>query len=51
MNKEHVEQEMVSLAEAWAAAELHGDIAFLENILADDFIGIGPLGFLLTRQE
>ena len=51
MNREHTEQEMVRLADTWATAELRGDTAFLENLLADDFIGIGPLGFLLTRQE
>src|SRR5436309_6735553 len=51
MNREHVEQEIVRMADAWATAELRGDTAFLENILADDFVGIGPLGFMLTRQE
>jgi ketosteroid isomerase-like protein len=51
MNKEHAAQEVVRLADAWATAELRGDSAFLESILADDFIGVGPLGFLLTRQE
>jgi Domain of unknown function (DUF4440) len=51
MNKEHVAQEVMGLADAWATAELRGDTAFLENLMADDFIGIGPLGFLLTKQE
>ncbi len=51
MNREHAEQEVVRLADAWATAELRGDTAFLANLLVDDFIGIGPLGFLLTRQE
>jgi hypothetical protein len=51
MNKEHAAQEVVRLADAWATAELHGNTAFLENLLANDFIGVGPLGFLLTRQE
>ncbi len=51
MNREHAEQEVVRLADVWATAELRGDTAFLGNILADDFVGIGPLGFMLTKQE
>ena len=51
MNREHTEQEVMRLADTWATAELRGDTAFLANLLVDDFIGIGPLGFLLTRQE
>jgi hypothetical protein len=51
MNNEHTEQEVMQLAGAWSNAELHGDTAVLEKTLADDFIGIGPLGFMLTKQE
>lgn len=51
MNKEPTEQEIRSLADAWVAAELRGDRAFLESVLTDDFVGVGPLGFLLSKQE
>ena len=34
----------------WTTAERHQDIAALEDKLTDDFLGVGPLGFILPRQ-
>jgi ketosteroid isomerase-like protein len=44
-------QNVTTLGEDWAGAELRGDTAFLAEILADDFVGVGPRGFTLTREQ
>lgn len=51
VDREHVEREVTSLADVWIAAELRGDTALLEQTLADDFVAVGPLGFMLTKRE
>lgn len=47
----NTEPQLKQLAEQWAAAEQSADTAAIERTLADDFVGIGPLGFLLSKQE
>ena len=35
----------------WAAAEQQNDAGLLDGLLAEDFAGVGPLGFVLTREQ
>lgn len=40
-----------ALQDEFDRAELHADAETLERLLADDFLSIGPRGFLLDKEE
>lgn len=46
-----MEEQVKELGHAWAAAELRGDAEALGSLLADDFICVGPLGFVLDKEQ
>ena len=37
------------ILERWTDAERRGDADRMDGLLADDFVGIGPVGFVLDR--
>lgn len=43
--------DVLDLVRRWAAAEERGDSDGLDAVLADDFAGVGPLGFVLDRDQ
>jgi len=44
-------EEILDLGQRWADAERRADATALDTLLADDFVGIGPFGFVLNRQQ
>jgi len=49
--RRNAEQKLVQLEGEIAQAMTRGDFDFLESVLADDFIGVNPLGEELTKAE
>jgi ketosteroid isomerase-like protein len=43
--------EVRELGRRWAEAESSGDADALAALLADDFVLVGPLGFMLDKQQ
>ncbi|AHI01035.1 nuclear transport factor 2 family protein [Kutzneria viridogrisea] len=46
-----VEQDIRELSRRWTEAEQRGDVAALEALTTEDFTMVGPLGFVLDRQQ
>jgi len=43
--------EVLDLVTSWAKAEEANDAGALDGLLAADFMGVGPLGFVLGRDQ
>jgi ketosteroid isomerase-like protein len=43
--------ELLAIGQKWAEAERGGDVAALDELLGDDFVGVGPLGFMLVKEQ
>jgi ketosteroid isomerase-like protein len=46
-----MEEQVKELGQTWAAAELRGNAEELGALLADDFVCVGPLGFVLDKAQ
>lgn len=42
--------DITAMLDRWATAEAAGDADAISACLTDDFLGVGPLGFMLPRQ-
>jgi ketosteroid isomerase-like protein len=42
---------VLDLVRRWTMAEEHNDAGILADLLTDDFVGVGPFGFVLTRGQ
>ena len=47
----HATDQVLELGRQWANAERAGDADALEPLLADDFLLVGPLGFMLDKTQ
>src|SRR4051794_3082057 len=51
MTERNAEADVRVLSQAWVEAELSGDAAALEGLTTEDFTVVGPVGFVLNREQ
>src|SRR5262245_8381421 len=42
---------VLDLVQRWAAAELSGDVDAYQSLLSPEFVGVGPVGFVLDAEQ
>jgi uncharacterized protein (TIGR02246 family) len=45
------DSDVLDLVHRWAGAERDADPDSLDRLLVDDFVAVGPLGFVVTRDQ
>jgi ketosteroid isomerase-like protein len=50
-NWEHAEQELIALEKSWSDAMVKKDLAFLDQILSDDYLFTDPDGAVSTKAQ
>lgn len=50
-NSAVIDKEIADLLDRWSEAELAGNPVSISPFLDGDYVGIGPFGFTLTREE
>jgi ketosteroid isomerase-like protein len=52
MSQAYMSQDQIlDLGHEWAQAELHADTKALSQLLDADFVCVGPLGFMLNKEQ
>lgn len=46
-----IDDQIRELGRRWSAAEVRGDVAELASMSTEDFTLVGPLGFVLSKQQ
>jgi uncharacterized protein (TIGR02246 family) len=45
------QSDILDLLQRWASAELNGDSHAYADLLTQDFVGVGPVGFVLNGEQ
>jgi len=45
------QDQILELGRGWARAELRGDVETLSKLLDADFLCVGPVGFVITKEQ
>jgi ketosteroid isomerase-like protein len=46
-----IQEELRELEQRWASAEIEADTSALDALAVDDFMLVGPVGFVLNKQQ